>query len=93
MLTAIDAIKRTALARVAAATSSEELESLRVQYLGKKGELTGVLRGMGKLPPEERPRVGQLANQVREELEAALQEAREALTRREQGGAPRGGSH
>ncbi len=84
MLIAIAAIKKTALARVAAAASSEELESLRVQYLGKKGELTGVLRGMGKLPPEERPRVGQLANQVREELETALQEAREALARREQ---------
>ncbi|MDN5362082.1 MAG: phenylalanyl-tRNA synthetase alpha chain [Moorella sp. (in: firmicutes)] len=84
MLAAIEAIRGAALARVAAATTSEELETLRVQYLGKKGELTQVLRGMGKLPPEERPRVGQLANQVREELEKALREAGENLSRREQ---------
>ncbi|MBE3572802.1 MAG: phenylalanine--tRNA ligase subunit alpha [Moorella humiferrea] len=83
MLDTIEAIRQAALARVAAATSSEELESLRIQYLGKKGELTGVLRNMGKLPPEERPRVGQLANLVREELEKALEEAREAIARRE----------
>ncbi|MDK2816456.1 MAG: phenylalanyl-tRNA synthetase alpha chain [Moorella sp. (in: firmicutes)] len=84
MLKTIAAIREAALARVAAATSSEELEAIRIQYLGKKGELTGVLRGMGKLPPEERPRVGQLANQVREELEKALQDAKEGLSRREQ---------
>ncbi|NLW07333.1 MAG: phenylalanine--tRNA ligase subunit alpha [Clostridia bacterium] len=84
MLAKIEAIRRTALEKVAAASSSEELESLRVKYLGKKGELTQVLRGMGALQPEERPRVGQKANQVREELEAALQEAKTALARREQ---------
>ncbi|MGI9861853.1 phenylalanine--tRNA ligase subunit alpha [Moorella naiadis] len=84
MLEAIAAIREAALARVAAATTSEELATLRVQYLGKKGELTQVLRGMGKLPPEERPRVGQLANQVREELERALREAGEKLSRQEQ---------
>ncbi len=84
MLTSIESIRKAALERVAAAASSEKLESLRVQYLGKKGELTRVLRGMGSLAPEERPRVGRLANQVREELEAALQQAKIALTRREQ---------
>ena len=84
MLAAIAAIREAALARVAAATTSEELATLRVQYLGKKGELTQVLRGMGKLPPDERPRVGQLANQVREELERALREAGEKLSRQEQ---------
>jgi len=84
MLEAIKAIRGAALARVAAAANSEELEALRVQYLGKKGELTQVLRGMGKLSPGERPRVGQLANQVREELETALREAGENLSRREQ---------
>ncbi|OIQ61199.1 phenylalanine--tRNA ligase alpha subunit [Moorella thermoacetica] len=84
MLEVIAKIREEALARVAAATSSEELEALRVLYLGKKGELTRVLRGMGKLPPEERPRVGQMANKVREELEGALKEHRENLSRREQ---------
>ncbi len=49
-----------------------DTEALRVRYLGKKGELTAVLRGMGALSPEERPVVGQLANEVRAEIEAAL---------------------
>ncbi|WP_366922631.1 phenylalanine--tRNA ligase subunit alpha [Metallumcola ferriviriculae] len=57
----------------------EQLEQLRVKYLGKKGELTQVLRGMGKLSPEERPVIGQLANQVKEQLEAALRSKGEDL--------------
>ena len=48
------------------------LEEIKIKYLGKKGELTAVLRGMGALTPEERPIVGQLANEVREAIEAAL---------------------
>ncbi len=51
-----------------------DLESLRIKYLGKKGELTAVLRGMGKLSPEERPVVGQLANEVREAIEEKIGE-------------------
>ena len=54
--------------------STQELESLRVRILGKKGELTGLLRGMGKLSPEERPAMGQLVNSVREKIETALDE-------------------
>ena len=49
----------------ALASPSAELEELRIRYLGKKGELTAVLRGMGKLSAEERPVMGQLANDVR----------------------------
>ncbi len=63
-------IKETALAELAAPDC--DTEALRVRYLGKKGELTAVLRGMGALSPEERPIVGQLANEVRAEIEAAL---------------------
>ena len=63
-------IKEAALAELDAATC--DTEALRVKYLGKKGELTAVLRGMGTLSPEERPVVGQLANEVRAEIEAAL---------------------
>ena len=48
------------------------LEALRVKYLGKKGELTAVLRGMGQLSAEERPVVGQIANEVRAEIEGAI---------------------
>ena len=50
----------------------ESIEALRVKYLGKKGELTAILRQMGKLSPEERPVMGQLANQLREEIEQAI---------------------
>ena len=53
---------------------SADPEQIRIQYLGKKGELTSVLRGMGSLSPEERPIVGQMANEVRAAIEAALTE-------------------
>ncbi|RKO67625.1 phenylalanine--tRNA ligase subunit alpha [Desulfofundulus salinus] len=62
---------KEALAR---ADSLEALEEIRIRYLGKKGELTRVLRGMNALPAEERPRIGQLANSIREVLENELAE-------------------
>ena len=52
---------------------AELLESLRVKYLGKKGELTAVLRQMGKLSAEERPAMGQLANKLRADIEEAIE--------------------
>lgn len=55
-------IKEEALAALSAPDA--DIEGLRIRYLGKKGELTAVLRGMGKLSPEERPVIGQLANEV-----------------------------
>ena len=72
-------IRSEALAAFEAAQDSAQLDALRVQYLGKKGELTGVLKMMGKLSAEERPAMGQLANEVRAALEAAIDEARERL--------------
>ena len=57
----------------------DSLESLRVKYLGKKGELTSILRQMGKLTAEERPAMGQLANQLRAEIEQTLETRRAAL--------------
>ncbi|MBQ2757823.1 MAG: phenylalanine--tRNA ligase subunit alpha, partial [Clostridia bacterium] len=63
-------IKQAALAELQAPDC--DTEAVRVKYLGKKGELTAVLRGMGALSPEERPVVGQMANDVRAEIEAAL---------------------
>ena len=55
------------------------LEELRIRYLGKKGELTAILKQMGKLSAEERPVIGQLANQVRAEIENDLNEAAEHI--------------
>jgi len=73
------AIKEEALQCLESARTLKEVENIRVRFLGKKGELTQVLRAMGQIPPEERPRIGQLANQVREVLEKALQQARERV--------------
>lgn len=64
---------------IADAKSIAELEELRVRYLGKKGELTAVLKMMGKLSAEERPVMGQLANTVRSELEGSLETRRDEL--------------
>jgi phenylalanyl-tRNA synthetase alpha chain len=72
-------IRSEALAAFDAAADSAALDALRVQYLGKKGELTGVLKIMGKLSAEERPAMGQLANEVRAALEEALEAAAKKL--------------
>lgn len=66
-----------------AVPDSAALEQLRVRVMGKKGELTQILRGMGRLPAGERPSMGQLANEVREALERSLDEAAERLQARE----------
>ena len=70
----LEIIRREALAAMDEAADSQALEALRVKYLGKKGELTAVLKMMGKLSPEERPAMGQLANEVRAALESAIEE-------------------
>ena len=67
-------IRSEALAAFAQAGSSAELDALRVKYLGKKGELTAVLKQMGKLSAEERPVMGQLANAVRADVESAIEQ-------------------
>lgn len=65
----LELIKVKALEELNSAENKEAIESLRVKYLGKKGELTAILRGMGGLSAEERPIVGKVANEVREEIE------------------------
>ena len=72
-------IRTEALAAFESAKDAAGLDALRVKYLGKKGELTGVLKMMGKLSPEERPVMGQLANDVRAALENALEECSQKL--------------
>jgi phenylalanyl-tRNA synthetase alpha chain len=77
--TRVEQMKQTALEQIAQAADAQQLQELRVKYLGKKGELTELLRGMGSLSPEERPVVGQLVNEVRAALEAALAGKQEEL--------------
>ena len=75
MLDRIEGIRAEASAAIGAADSSAALEELRVGYLGRKAELTMILRGIAELPPEERGAVGGAANKARKELEALLEEA------------------
>ena len=70
----IEQIKASAMQELANVTTAKELDDVRVKYLGKKGELTSVLRGMGALSPEERPVIGSLVNEVRDELEKLISE-------------------
>ena len=75
-------LREASVAAILQADDITALENLRVKYLGKKGELTAILKQMGRLSAEERPAMGQLANQVRAELEEALDQRREALNAR-----------
>lgn len=75
----LDQLKATAQGAIAAATSLDELETLRVAYLGKKGQLSGVLGAMGKLDATERPRVGSLANEVKVLIQDRLEGRKSAL--------------
>jgi phenylalanyl-tRNA synthetase alpha chain len=65
-------LRSVAVDAILNAADAECLEALRIQYLGKKGDLTKLLKMMGKLDPAERPAMGQLANQVRAEVENAI---------------------
>ena len=72
-------LKDKALKAIVEADSLESLEALRIKYLGKKGELTAILKQMGRLSAEERPIMGQLANQLRAELESSIETTRTKL--------------
>ena len=72
-------LREASLQAVSQAPTMETLEEMRVRYLGKKGELTAILRQMGKLSAEERPVMGQLANQLQSDIEAAIEARRKEL--------------
>lgn len=75
-------IREEALSALEAVTSSAELEELRVKYLGKKGELTALLKQMGKLPAEERPVMGSLVNEARAAIEERLSDAKTEIEKK-----------
>ena len=72
-------IKEEALKAIEAADMPEKLNDVRVKFLGKKGELTAVLKGMKDVAPEDRPKVGQMVNETRAAIEAVLEENKEKL--------------
>ena len=75
----LEKIRQLAEAELAECNSAEALEALRVKYLGKKGELTAILKQMGGLSAEERPVIGQLANEVRAFIENEINEKKTEL--------------
>ena len=79
----LEAINKQTIAKIQEINSMQELNDLRVKVLGKKGELTEILRGMKDLSPEERPVVGALVNTVRDEIESAISSAEEVLKQKE----------
>lgn len=75
----VDEIVASAKSAIADATDLSGLDAVRVQYLGKQGELTGVLKGLGKLPAEERPLAGKAVNEAKRELEGLIAHSRDQL--------------
>ena len=73
-------LRESAVKAILDCDGAESLEALRVKYLGKKGELTAILRQMGSLSAEERPAMGQLANQLRSDIENAIEQRKTQLT-------------
>jgi phenylalanyl-tRNA synthetase alpha chain len=75
----LDQIKEEALRQIKDSEALEKLGDIKVQFLGKKGELTGLLKSMKDIPPEDRPKMGQMVNAVREEIETALENAKKRM--------------
>ena len=78
----LEKIKSEALAKIDASDALEKLNEIRVAYLGKKGELTNLLKSMKDVALEERPKVGQMVNEVRARIEERLEETKTALARK-----------
>ncbi len=81
MKTALESIKQQAFSELEKAVDLKGLDNLRVKYLGKKGELTAILKQMGQLSAEERPVIGQLANEVRQNIEERMEACKEELSK------------
>ena len=78
----LEKIKEEALKQIAASDALEKLNDIRVSYLGKKGQLTSLLKGMKDVSPEERPKGGQMVNDARALIEGRLEEAKTALAQK-----------
>ena len=75
----LEQIKKEAIEQIQASDMPEKLNDVRVRFLGKKGELTAVLKGMKDVAPEERPKVGQLVNETRAAIEAIMEETKKKM--------------
>ncbi len=77
--TDLKTLQQEALSAIAATTNLDDVEQLRIHYLGKKGQLSQILRAMGKLSAEERPVIGAIANDVKEAVQSQLDERKQSL--------------
>ena len=77
----LDKIKEEALVKISESGTLDKLNEIRVAYLGKKGELTEVLKGMKDVVAEERPKVGQFVNDTRKAIEEKLEEMKNSLAK------------
>ena len=75
----LESLRAAAISALESADAEQDIESLRVKYLGKKGELTAILKQMGGLSPEERPKMGQLVNEAKQELESRIAEKKQDM--------------
>ena len=78
----LEQIKNCALEAIQSASGMDELNEVKVKYLGKKGELSQLLKGMKNVAPEERPKVGQMVNDARQLIEAGLDKEKELIFKR-----------
>ena len=77
----LEQIKASVEEALKSANAMDALENIRIRYMGKKGELTAVLKGMGKLSAEERPKIGALANEIRQKLEKEIDERKASISK------------
>ena len=77
----LENIREEALQAISAADVPEKLNDVRVRFLGKKGELTAVLKGMKEVAPQDRPKVGQMVNETRAAIEKVLEESKKKMER------------
>ena len=75
----LEQIKAEALKQIKSSDALDKLNEIRVNYLGKKGELTAVLKGMKDVAAEDRPKIGQMVNDTRQEIESVLEEAKNRM--------------
>ena len=79
----LNAIYEKAVESIKNAEQLKDIDDIKVKILGKKGELTGILKGMGKLSPEERPIIGEMANRIRADIESKMEEAKKNFAAKE----------
>src|ERR1700730_5335508 len=79
----LEEIRRQAMAELGAAAGAKQIEDVRVRMLGRSGELTAIMRGLRDVAPENRPAMGQLANEIKREIETRIEERTQQIARLE----------